>query len=614
MAEFRARQRGVNTEVVPVFDAWTSVSFKSAVGEGTSRNGGTPDTGWGIAPTWVGDHRRRLQAYIVLQAFIDNAARYFLTDATPLEKQQHREYGDASLLVEQIRGSLMGHSQAIVVEGAADFQEELPPEATEEEKKRSADAKPAHDLQTFYRDWATKERFAAKNIECERDAVGLGDGVYVLTWSGKKKRVRCQVYDPGFYFPVLEDGSPDYPTKVHIAWELPPDTDTPGRRKIRRKTWELRNMPDGATRSYPWNNGARSTEACYFTDAIWTIDQAQNEVETLRNATPEYVRNADGQECRDLDLQIDFVPVVHVPNTVAEKNHFGKSSIASILQALDDLANADTDLSLASATTGTPPIALSGARFGETKPEYAPGKVWELGENGKLSQLDTSPALKALADYIDFLLKRISVNGRIPEALLGRVDLTGNLAGITVRLTFGPLESMVGEMRLVRAEKNPLLLKFVHRMSVAGRAEKVPAEFVDGDIEYGSFLPQDESGTAELAVKLLAGKVISLETAVGMMLEVGIPIEDIQEEILRIQHRDFEGADLLLTALGNEEEVFKYLGRKFDAAAAAAAQQAAAGPTGAARPAPPGAPPPPPVNLPNPPNPAGGGGAQPPAQ
>jgi hypothetical protein len=173
---------------------------------------------------------------------------------------------------------------------------------------------------------------------------------------------------------------------------------------------------------------------------------------------------------------------------------------------------------------------------------------------------------------------------------------------------------MVGEMRLVRAEKNPLLLKFVHRMSVAGRAEKVPAEFVDGDIEYGSFLPQDESGTAELAVKLLAGKVISLETAVGMMLEVGIPIEDIQEEILRIQHRDFEGADLLLTALGNEEEVFKYLGRKFDAAAAAAAQQAAAGPTGAARPAPPGAPPPPPVNLPNPPNPAGGGGAQPPAQ
>lgn len=599
MAEIRARQRGVNKGEVPVFDAWTSVSFKDAVGAGTSRNGGPGDQGWHIAPTWVGDNARRLQAYIVLQSFVDNASRYFLS--TDAENQSlHREYGDASLIVEQIRGALIGHEQTIKVEGADDFQENPSAEASDIEKKKSTDAKPAHDLQEWFRDWAAKERFGVKTIECERDSVSLGDGVYVLTWSGKKQRVRCQVYDPGFYFPVIEDGNGDYPTKVHIAWELPPNKDRLGKRQVRRKTWELRDLDNGAQRKYAWND-ERVAEACFFTDAVYELDQASDDIETLRNATPTFIRNADGVECNQLDLQIDFIPVVHIPNTVAEKNHYGKSSLAAILQALDDLANADTDLALASATTGTPPIALSGATFGDTEPVYGPGKVWQLGPEGKLTQLDTSTALKALAEYIEFLLKRISVNGRIPEALLGRVDLSGNLAGITVRLTFGPLESMVGEMRLVRAEKYPLLLRFVQRMASAGRQKDVPGEFLEATLEFGSFLPQDEAGTAELAVKLLAGKIISLETAVAMMLEVGMPIEDVQEEILRIEHRDFEGADLLLQALGNEEEVFKYLGRKFDAAAAAtaaAAQAAAAGPGGAARPAPPGAPPVPPVNLP----------------
>ena len=35
-------------------------------------------------------------------------------------------------------------------------------------------------------------------LECERNAVKLGDGVYVLGWSSSKNRPVLRVYDPGF--------------------------------------------------------------------------------------------------------------------------------------------------------------------------------------------------------------------------------------------------------------------------------------------------------------------------------------------------------------------------------------------------------------------------------
>lgn len=547
-----------------VFDSWTPMSFKKAVGAKSQ-----PGQSW-AAPTWVGHHDRRLLAYKILQAYQDNSARVFLSTTSQSVIDSHREYGDAALIVNQIVAALLGEGQEIVVEGADD--EEPDPNAEQ--------------LQEWLREWAVAERMPLKMLETERNAVGLGDGVYVIGWDKTKRRPRLRVFDPGFYFPVLDDGNEDdFPEKVHIAWEL--ESDKPGQRKVRRITWELGPIgpasspsligrafggaptpldgdtleEDGRiTRSYPWNDEPSSV-TCYLTDAIWTLDMAASDINDLSGASAEYAVDGDG-EVNLRDLQIDFIPVIHEPNTVSIANHFGRSSISTILQILDDLSNADTDLQAASGTTGKPVLALSGATFGERRPTYQAGEILEVGD-GTMTVLDTSSSLDALIKYVEFLLKRSSTNSRVPEAVLGRVDAGDVPSGLALSLSFGPLASMIAEMRLVRNEKYPLLLKLVWRMAVAGQAPEVPAQWVPARVEFGSYLPQDQAAAVEMVSKLLTSvpPAISLETATQILVTAGLPIDDAAEEVERIQQRDFKGANELLDATADEDAVFDYLGR-----------------------------------------------------
>ena len=72
-------------------DAWAGISHKRGLS-------GKAIRGW-QAPTWVGDHQRRLTAYVILQAYLDNCARHFAAVDSPAAKSERREYGDAALLV-----------------------------------------------------------------------------------------------------------------------------------------------------------------------------------------------------------------------------------------------------------------------------------------------------------------------------------------------------------------------------------------------------------------------------------------------------------------------------------------------------------------------------------
>jgi hypothetical protein len=133
-------------------------------------------------------------------------------------------------------------------------------------------------------------------------------------------------------------------------------------------------------------------------------------------------------------------------------------------------------------------------------------------------------------------------------------------------LTFGPLSSLVGEMRLVRAEKYPLMAKMVWRISTLakGVVQGIPETFHPTHLEFGPFLPSDEAAAVQMVKDLLAIKplpAISIETAVQMLINAGLPIEDAVDEVRRIEERAFEQAVHLLEALGSEEEVADFLGR-----------------------------------------------------
>lgn len=588
-----------------IFDAYTPISFKrhfgtrKQIGEGA---GFKP-------PDWIGpEHFRRLQAYAILRAYLDNAGREFFA-GTRTEINDRREYGDAALLVETAVNALLGEDQQIVTEGAEELALEDPnseedgadaPDPNPEDEQRRREAQAAMDLQDFLRQWAQEERLGLKLIETERLAVGLGDGVYTLGWSSAKKRPRLRVWDPAFYYPVLTDSNEDdFPDRVHIAWEIEDDeTRSNGgtRVKVRRITWEMgtiepaeregtvrrllgagdqlfsgdRRSADGQIeRLYPWNDGEPSTRTCYYTDATWTIDKQNRTIDDLAESEAVYETDEDGNPIRRQDLHIDFLPVIHLPNTVSLLNHYGRSLVATVLQILDDLSSADTDLSAASATTGHPILALQGATVardanGRSTLSYRPGEILETGE-GRMDVLDTSKALAALMDYIEFLLKRLSTNSRVSEALLGRIKPSEVPSGIALQLGFGPTDALIRGMRLVRAEKYPLMLKFVHRMFQAAEAAgedvgKVPPAWMHTEVVMGSFLPQDQQAAVTQVTALYAAKAISIETVITMLMEAGLPIQSVLEEVRRIQERDFEAANDLLDATGDKAAVAEFLG------------------------------------------------------
>ena len=545
----------------PVIDQWTYYDYKPTF-DGPQG---------GLAPSWVHpDHRRRLQSYKMLESYYRNSARQWLDKTTTDQRaiSDRREYGDAELITETALASLIGADQSIIV--PAQDSPQAPQAAIDQLNVLLA--------------WAEDERFIQKVLELERTTIRLGDGCYVLGWDNNKGRPRLHVYDPGFYFPVLDEsqlGEEEFPKKVHIAYEFEEKVSgTQTRRYLRRMTWELLpigyhdadgnpvgfddpNMvlfeneainPDTAElmRQYPWNTDP-VTESCFYTDATWEL-----------NSSPVYMDDLDLNaaivSADQIDLMIDFIPVVHVPCTVAMKEHFGTPVIARVMQLVDDIISTDTDLQASSAITGTPPIAVSGASLPKnddgTIKSYGPGTTWETGD-GTATMIDTSTSLDALLKYTDHLRQLLAVNSRTPESLLGRIKPSEVPSGIALTLSFAPHTALIREMRLVRKDKYSTLLKFVVRMFM-NSGDLI--EYFPADVKFGSFLPADKQETSTLVQQLLTSKAISLETGVRMLVEAGFPIESALEEVFLIRSNDFATANALLDATGDVNAVRDYLG------------------------------------------------------
>jgi hypothetical protein len=474
-----------------------------------------------------------------LEAYVRNKARIWLNTATSgaadiaspstatTAADNRREYGDAALLVKTAMSSLLGDDWSIVTEGALGEMDDVPREAAAAQQK-------------FIEEWADKEKFTLKIIENENQAIKFGDGVYVLGYDQEKGRVRLNVYDPGFYFPQFDDraaGSEDFPEKIWIAWEFQEEHKITGKEEtyVRRLQWSLEE------------EGFEGQ--CVYEDAIWTLEQAVDQIPFTGEPYEELVEPTD--------LEIDFIPVVHVPNTVALQEHFGESVLADVLQVVDDIQSTDTDMQAAAATTGTPPIAITGLGD-DDQTSYGPGTVLRTGD-GTATLIDTSRSLDALMKLKDALLERLAVNSRTPESLLGRVKPNEVPSGIALTLSFTPHAGMVKQMRLVRDYKYRLLFKFVLKLSAANN-QYSGEDFYETKIKFGSFLPADAQEAMTVVTQLYEAGVISLETSVKYLTDKGYPISDYISEIERIQSRDYDGAQQVMSITGNPELAAERLG------------------------------------------------------
>lgn len=583
-----------------ITDVWSWLDYKPVMAD--PRRPGR--NAWAeLTSSWVPDEDlRRLAAYRLLAAYDSNQAGQVAAitgdDETGTER---RELGDASKLIDTALGYLLGSEQTITVAGAEHADDEPTNEAAI-----------ALAVQDKLRAWAEKELLPLRIQQAERTAILLGDAVYSLAWEPAKGRVMLRTWDPGLYFPEWpEDGEQDgaeFPMRVHLAWDLPEDKRRGLKARLRRITYELGPIApasrrgttkdgnavreyvyadDGApivgkgdslntetgaiTRTYPWAPGRPTPWTCYLTDAEWELDDLKyaDVLYDLPMHKATYRVRSDGEVLDRLDLMVDFIPLVQVTNSIpASGEHWGKPTVATVLQALDELSATDTDSSGASATTGSPIIGLAGARLpidratGQPLPvKVRAGTVWQLNDNGRMDVLDTSAQLAELRSRVDHILDRIAANSRLTAAGLGTLDPTALPSGYALQLALGPLDSLVAAMRLARTHKYAVLLRMVQRLHQAGQAEGWPAsESLPARLMWGPHTPTDRAAILDEVVKAVGASVLSVETGIRMLIDAGYPIDDVQGEVERIQARAFEAAARLADATGDNAAVREYLG------------------------------------------------------
>lgn len=578
-------------------DAWSWLNYKPIFADprGMPHRRAFPEA----RATWVPpEDERRLAAYKLLAAYDNNQAGELSEVGGDPDARERREFGDPSMFVDAILAHVLGREQHITVPGA---------DTTDGNGQPDTGAQAAERVQTLLREWAENELLPMRIQQTERKAVALGDGVYRLAWDPAKRRATVRAVDPGFYFPVLpEDGDGEFPDRVHFAWELPEDPRRGLKPRIRRITYELgpigpataagvdesgravravRTVEDAdgqlvpvigpgdtvdpgsgtLTRQYAWNDQP-SAVTCYLTDATWNLEdlKGQVDVDSLPLDKAAFATRSDGEVLDHLDLLIDFIPVVHVPNTVPPaEEHWGQSSLAKVLQVFDELAGSDTDSARASATTGLPMVAISGVNDPRAQMDIGPGSLFKLGDNGRLTAVDTSPALRELREHVHDLADRAAKNARLPAVALGTLDPSKAPSGYALELSLGPLDSLIGGMRLARDHKYALLLKFVQRLHLAGQhPDWAGVQVHAAKLVFGPYTPTDKNAVLEQVTLGVEKGVLSKETGITMLIEAGFPIDDAAEELKRIDARAFAAARDLADALGNPEEVARFLGRQ----------------------------------------------------
>jgi hypothetical protein len=165
-----------------------------------------------------------------------------------------------------------------------------------------------------------------------------------------------------------------------------------------------------------------------------------------------------------------------------------------------------------------------------------------------------------MRNHVNSLLSRFRRNVRMPDEAVGVVEQgAATLSGVAIQLRYGPLEGLVRGMRLARSAKYPILLKFVQRMFMLADEYDGPTQTFTADLVFGSFLPQDQAGAITRVREAVDAGIISLETGVAMLIQAGVPIEDANEEIDRIQRRAFVAAGALADATGDAAAVRRFL-------------------------------------------------------
>ena len=560
------------------------------------------------APGYLDDAaKRRVNAYVRLMALERSVRRHFIADEDL--QDEWREFGDPAVYTKRVAAAVIGSGAAVVVDGADQSVKDRPdiPEAPQqvpadvemhpverqiedqifevrlqqwqvealaELERWSADVEDRPGIesrQDYLEKWAEKERLVARIKQLERRfVVPLGDGVIEVLWDEEHLRPTMELHSPAAYEPVLDDSVPgEYPRKVHLHW-IYEEVDEEGEvvEYVRRITYELVPVegddaePELAGSRPPYlGEGDQWLWSCVYSNGSWLAEDFDDLYADPPPPGVIWTKVTDpggGEEPVDANrvpLGIDFIPVVQVPNTDNDDDHFGDPLLAIVAQLLDEIAATDRDDSLASRRAADPPFVVSGLEPGTDSISLGPGSGVKAGDGGGLDFLDVASGAEKVAARVQALLRRLSVNLGVPEGLVGRVDASDVPSGIAFTLSFTAFEQLVEDLRLVREQKYRLLLKMVQRMAIVHGDETLenPDKVYPAGIRFGSFMPQDLMGAAQIVQILVEAKMISQETGIAWLNSLGLPSEDRSTELESIRHSLMsEDGKRIAEALGPE--------------------------------------------------------------
>ena len=566
-----------------------------------------------VAPTYVNDiDTRRIDFYARARAYIETVGRHFLKEDPndPDKEDEWQEFGDPAVIVEQRAGAIIGDTITYRVVGADDSipkrpDYDDPPEEPDTEgltPEQAALEARIHEIelnlwtktteaiverwaadieirpflldrQDWLRDWATSVKLTAVITENEIDnIVALGSGVYEMGWDPSSLRTNIEIIPPEFYFPVLSDGLvEEFPDKVFICYPIE-DGD-----RVRRVTYELVRIsgssadlgdPDVETIAAPGSaplyhgEGDEFTHVCLKSDEIFEAADFKDLYDDSENGTSEpqmaWVAGRLEQMVR-FPISLDFIPVVHIPNTLSRKTHFGRSAIARLAQLLDEIAATDGDESLASRWAGQPPVGVSGMAPGAEELDLTPGRGIRLGENGSISTVPMAENLQQVGERLERLQRRLSSVSSIPDAVRGTADIGSVASGKLLSLSFVAFEQMVKRARMAR-DKYSLIPKFAQRIAIQNGGLTDTAVY-DAEIVFGPYMPSDLAELADILKILMAADLISQETGLKMLQEAGVPSGTVDAELAAIRAIMVQHADMLTSALEDPKYAAEFLGR-----------------------------------------------------
>lgn len=452
------------------------------------------------------------------------------------------------------------------------------------------------------REWADRVHLRVRLRLFERRAAGLGDSIMVL-WPRAGDWPTVETSHPAGYFPVLEEhDDSDYPAKVHLAWEYETTDGATVSQWLRRISFELVAINDlrvttnrrgervwadasgnppadgtgtpmlttgegvdpvlGVWRHYPWaydgatDQGAgvfdpgtdqvarRSYTTCIVSDGSWPMNHVGDRADALDESKATWRTLDDGTVVHHLDYGVDFLPVIHRPGFLDDEEHFGASLFDGASQALDDLATADTGVAQAAAFLPRPTVYQRGI----TATPLVPGAAYGGPADGGMDVVDFTDNHQAAVAHSDRLQDRALQVMGLPRELVGKVDSSDAVSGITMALAFGPYGQAIVESRDIGAPKHRLIARMAQRMAqVQGVLPPGPTPTVH--VAYGPYLPANQREAMDIAARGLEAQAMSTQTAVAVLVAAGFPVDDARAEVDRIRAEDTEGADRMADAL-----------------------------------------------------------------